>query len=238
MLATVEGSPAAVAAHDKEQWLSLFADGAVVNDPVGSSPHRGDEQLSRFYDTFIAPNTIVFHQEHDDVVSGSTVVRDVTLEIRMSDDVVLHVPTHLRYEMTSPDRIAGLYAHWELPTMVMQLLKKGVHALPVSARLSGSMVRNQGLAGAFGFGRGFLRAGENQKRTAIAFLAAPTAQLPAKDGTGASLTPADLSGWRAGKCLAAGRFVTVSLQRDDDHGVAMFEFAKRDLVAVTLYVER
>ena len=76
-LVAVGGSPAAVAAHDKEGWLSLFTPSAVVNDPVGSAPHRGPAQLSRFYDTFIAPNTIGFQVNHD-VVCGASVLRDVT----------------------------------------------------------------------------------------------------------------------------------------------------------------
>jgi hypothetical protein len=36
---TVMKSPAAVAAHDKAAWLSIFAELSVVEDPVGSKPH-------------------------------------------------------------------------------------------------------------------------------------------------------------------------------------------------------
>ena len=46
---------------DKEGWLALFADDAVVQDPVGKSPldpsgqgHRGKEAIGKFWDMIIA----------------------------------------------------------------------------------------------------------------------------------------------------------------------------------------
>ncbi|MDR2281441.1 MAG: nuclear transport factor 2 family protein [Gordonia sp. (in: high G+C Gram-positive bacteria)] len=219
MLATAKGSPTAVAAHDKDAWLALFTDDGIVNDPVGSAPHRGSDELSAFYDTFIAPNTVVFHPHHD-IVCGDVVVRDVTLEIRMSDAVALSVPVHLRYEMSGPDRIAGLYAHWELPTMIRQMLSKGLSAAPVSVRLTKLLLQNQGLAGTAGFSRGFARVGAKEKRSTLKHLRS---------------TRPD---WTAGKCLAAGRYVTVSLSRDDEHAVAMLEFSGGSISDVTLFTDQ
>src|SRR5690606_33906741 len=83
LLTAVQASPRAVAAHDKDTWVSLFAPGAAVNDPVGSTPHVGPAAISRFYDTFIAPNTIAFHVDRD-LVAGRTVVRDLSIETTMS----------------------------------------------------------------------------------------------------------------------------------------------------------
>lgn len=238
MLATVERSPDAVADHDKAEWLALFTEDGVVNDPVGSAPHRGDDALARFYDTFIAPNTVIFHPDHD-IVCGDTVIRDLTLEIAMSDAVTLMVPAHLRYELATPSRIAGLYAHWELPTMIGQLLGTGLGALPVSGRLSLRLLRNQGLVGAAGFGRGFHRVGAREKRRTAAFFADPGGRVPVTVGTQApvpaSLIAEKLSGWQVGKSIAAGRFVTASLRRGDERAVAMVEFSRRDPVAVTVY---
>ena len=46
---------------DRDGWLALFADDAVVEDPVGTSPfdggvggHRGKEAIARFRDTVIS----------------------------------------------------------------------------------------------------------------------------------------------------------------------------------------
>lgn len=241
MMATVEGSPAAVADHRKDDWLALFTEDGLVNDPVGSAPHRGTDELAAFYDTFIGPNAVTFHTEHD-IVCGDTVVRDLTLEIAMADGVTLMVPAHLRYVLASPSRIAGLYAHWELPSMVGQMLGKGVGALPVSGRLATRLLRNQGLGGSLGFARGFVRTGSAHKRIATAFFDDPAAsQMSATYGAGPtvpSLTIVDeLTGWRVGKTIAAGDYVTMSLTRGDERAVALCRFTHRTLADVTVYVE-
>ncbi len=106
-LAAVMRSPEAVGIHDKDAWLSIFASYNIVEDPVGSTPHvsgvydsrsrrRDNAALSRFYDTFIAANEISFHVERD-IVCGLKVVRDLTIEIKMSAKVTVHVPMHLMY---------------------------------------------------------------------------------------------------------------------------------------------
>ena len=59
----------AVTARDKEAWLAVFADDAVVEDPIGPSAfdpdgtgHRGRAAISAFWDVAIAPTTrIEFH---------------------------------------------------------------------------------------------------------------------------------------------------------------------------------
>ncbi|GAS86937.1 nuclear transport factor 2 family protein [Mycolicibacterium brisbanense] len=55
-------SRAAVAARDKEAWLAVFADDAIVQDPIGPSffdpegkGHRGKEAIAAFWDKAIAP---------------------------------------------------------------------------------------------------------------------------------------------------------------------------------------
>jgi len=37
-------------ANDREGWLALFADDAVVEDPVGSRPRKGREEIGAFWD--------------------------------------------------------------------------------------------------------------------------------------------------------------------------------------------
>ena len=111
LLKQVEKSPAAVAIHDKKAWMSIFAQYHIVEDPVGSNPHisglydsvsgcRGNDALSRFFDTFIAPNKISFDVKRD-IVCGTHVVRDLTINIEMSAKVKAQVPMHLLYELIS-----------------------------------------------------------------------------------------------------------------------------------------
>ena len=53
----------AAVARDKEAWLAMFADDAIVEDPIGPSHfdpegkgHRGKEAISKVYDLAIAPS--------------------------------------------------------------------------------------------------------------------------------------------------------------------------------------
>ena len=60
----------AAIAHDKEAWLAVFADDAIVEDPIGPSHfdpegkgHRGTEAIAKFYDMAIAPSELTFNFE-------------------------------------------------------------------------------------------------------------------------------------------------------------------------------
>lgn len=182
LIDTVNRSPAAVAAHDRRAWVGIFARYNIVEDPVGSRPHvsgvfdprsgrRGTGPLERFFDTFIAPNTIEFAVERDMVCAGH-VVRDLGIAITMSPAVRVQVPMHLLYELQAEDgepRIVRLAAHWELLPMIRQVLECGREAWPVLLQLGWRMFRIQGLGGILGFSRGFLGIGEPGKDTVHRF---------------------------------------------------------------------
>lgn len=258
LLACVEGSPAAVAAHNKHQWLSLFADCAVVEDPVGSEPQihvpdqNGRSPLSRFYETFIAANTIRFHVDHD-VVCGGAVVRDLDIEIRMSDKVAVRVPMHLLYELTWEQgelRIKRLAAHWELGPMLRQQMRYGLASAVVGVHAFWRMLRNMGLSGVRGFMQARQTVGDEGKERVRAFV---TAFNKKQDGKLAPLFAPDamvawpyghdrtVSGWqlpagalRVEKLLSAGRVTSATVYyREGDRerrGVALFQFDRQNLL--------
>ena len=90
----MERSPQAFTVHDRDGWVGAFTADARVEDPVGSQPHVGYEQIYRFYDTFIGPRDIKFHRDLD-IVFGTVVLRDLELEVSMGsgrDDVHSRVP--------------------------------------------------------------------------------------------------------------------------------------------------
>jgi hypothetical protein len=242
LIAAVQQSPALVAVHDRARWCGLYAQDGEVNDPVGSRPHRGRAAIERFYDSFIAPNTIVFRVEQD-VVCGMSVMRDLTIRTTMSTGVTLDVPMHLRYDLVEEDgalKIRRLFAHWELPYMIGLLMKQGLKGLWTSIKLGPQLIAHQGLGGMLGFLRGFLGNGRAGKKAAEAFLAA--AARGDADAAGALLdhrcelelpahTPIGLpelvgrlrsAQWR--KMIAAGDFVTVTLQAGGRRGVALLRF--------------
>lgn len=157
VLSAAQRSLAAAGAHDRPGWLGLFTADGRVEDPVGSAPHRGRAAIGHFYDTFIGPREITYDLDADLVV-GTTVLRDLTLAVRMSPTLTMHVPTYIRYDMAhTPDglRIAGLSAYWELPAMIRRFLRGGFGALSAGLTLGRAMATHQGVGGSVGFLRGF-----------------------------------------------------------------------------------
>jgi steroid Delta-isomerase len=47
---TIERYQSTFSAGDREGWLALFTEDAVLEDPVGSPPHVGGEAIAAFWD--------------------------------------------------------------------------------------------------------------------------------------------------------------------------------------------
>jgi hypothetical protein len=240
----VAQSPRLCAAHDKAGWVGLFARDAEINDPVGSAPHRGTGAISRFYDTFIAPNHIAFAVEHD-VVCGMSVMRDLTLTSTMANGLSIPVPMHLRYDLVEEGgalRIRRLMAHWELPVLLRAQLGSWKGWL-TSMQLTPQLLRHQGVSGLFGFMRGLGGHGRAARRTAEALLAALgrgdtaaahaclDAGCTAESPPGVRVNPAELvralNGARAGKLLGAGDYASATVHTSSGRGVLLCRFDAR-----------
>ena len=134
LLAAVERSPQAAAAHDRAGWVGLFSDGRAGRGSGGFAAALGPAEIGRFYDTFIGPREISFHRDLD-IVRGSSVIRDLDLEVVMGSAVTMTIPAFLRYDLREVDgewKIAMLKAYWELPAMMWEFLRNGVSAVPAT----------------------------------------------------------------------------------------------------------
>ena len=113
-------------ATDKQSWLDLFAEDAIVQDPIGKSPldpvgdgHKGKEAIEKFYDTVIANGNIEFNilesipcaNECANFAQIVNVVGDVKIETQM---IVI-------YRVNSNDKIVSLRAFWDYQKMEDQL---------------------------------------------------------------------------------------------------------------------
>ena len=113
-------------AKDKKNWLSLFADDAIVQDPIGVSPldpegegHKGIEAIEKFYDTVIANGNIEFiilesipcANECANYAQIVNVVGDVKIETKM---IVI-------YCINYSNKIQSLRAFWDYQNMENQL---------------------------------------------------------------------------------------------------------------------
>lgn len=186
LLSLARESPTRVAVHDRPGWLSLFATEAVVEDPVGSAPHRRQagataDPLSRFYDTFIGPNQVAMDTRLDVVhPKRQEVARDVIIHTRLSTGLAVDVHAYLLYELVEEAgrlRIARLAAHWELPAMSLQVLGRGLRGLWTMNKITLHMLRIQGVGGVLGYLRGMIAGVFGRGRRTVAALAqALTAQ--------------------------------------------------------------
>jgi hypothetical protein len=237
LIAAVERSPAATGAHDRSGWVGLFTEDARVEDPYGSQPHVGHDEIGRFYDTFIAPRQIIFHRDID-VTLGAAVVRDLKLEIVMAPEVALDVPMHLRYDLRESNgdwAVERLRAYWELPTMVVPMLAHGAKSVPPSLRLVRELLRNQGLGGSAGYLAALRRPGGRAKRGVATLLDAAvagdelTARRALSDGatvTFGETTSTSVGGFvdsvrggRWSKMIATGDTVSASVDAPAGRGV-------------------
>ncbi len=248
LLAAVERSPRAAAAHDRSGWVGLFTADGRIEDPVGARPHVGHEEIGRFYDTFIGPRDITFHRDLD-IVCGTTVLRDLGLEVAMGSAVTMHIPAFLRYDLRADAReangqwrIAELRAYWELPAMMVQFLRTGPRAVSPALQLSRGLLSNQRLRGTAGFMAGFRRAGARQRSVVEAFLRATargdagaahalSAAAPVTLGDDDRLDAGGLAdllhGARATKTISAGGTVTVSLDSARGRGILFADMGPR-----------
>jgi hypothetical protein len=245
LLAAVERSPRAFTVHDRDGWVAVFTADARVEDPVGSQPHVGYDQIYRFYDTFIGPREIKFHRDLD-IVTGQTVLRDLELEVAMGPGVTTFVPAFLRYDLREVDgewKVARLRAYWELPAMILQFLRTGTRAMVPALKLSRGLLGNQGLRGTAGFMAGFRRAGARHKKLVERFLdAVARGDRSAAIGTlspSATITLGDndtldlgelveqLNGARWIKVIGAGPTVTAALNTNHGRGIVFADTAWR-----------
>lgn len=107
-------------AGDRDAWLALFTDDAVVADPVGASPldpigdgHRGPEARAAFWDSVIAPNAVHLglHASH---AGGNEVANVMTITTTFADGSRALVDVVAIYRVDTAGRIESLRAFWEM----------------------------------------------------------------------------------------------------------------------------
>ncbi len=127
VLRAAMASPELAGQHDKEGWLALYADDAILEDPVGTpASHKGRRQgrlgdeLGRFYEAFIAASAIEMVVRQD-IVSDMHVFRAVDIyTTSLKTGLKMKIPANLLYEIVSRDgglAIKRMQAHWELNRM-------------------------------------------------------------------------------------------------------------------------
>lgn len=115
-------SQAAVRAKDRAGWLSLFAEDALVQDPIGPSPfdpagagHRGTDAIAAFYDKVIAPNELItFEIEHSYLCGNEVADVGVIRTVLPGGSHTAVVHGVYTYCGNGSGKLASLRAFWDL----------------------------------------------------------------------------------------------------------------------------
>ncbi|HVA05622.1 MAG TPA: nuclear transport factor 2 family protein [Acidimicrobiales bacterium] len=113
-------SMAMAEAKDRQGWLSLFDDRAVVEDPVGPSVfdpeakgHKGADGIAAFYDDVISTSESVRFEIHQTAECGSECAFAGTIHITLPGGMQGSVELVNIYRVTPEGRIASLRSFWE-----------------------------------------------------------------------------------------------------------------------------
>lgn len=110
----------AVAARDKEAWLAVFADDAIVEDPIGPSPfdpegkgHRGRDAISAFWDKAIAATDKIEFNFVDSFRCGNEEANVGSIVTTMAGHQIT-TDGVFTYRVNDEGKLVALRAYWEI----------------------------------------------------------------------------------------------------------------------------
>ena len=114
-------SYSAVARKAKDEWLALFSEDAVLEDPVGPSffdsegkGHRGKEAISAFWDMAIAPVVEFRFTIRDSFANGNACANIGTFSTVLEGGTRADTDLIATYRVDDAGLITSMAAHWEV----------------------------------------------------------------------------------------------------------------------------
>lgn len=112
-----------VHSKNREGWLSLYAEDAIIEDPIGVSiidpegkGHRGAAAREAFWDNFIAPSDINI-EILDSYAAGDEVANQLilTITIDMGEGKKLQQKVHgiFAYHVNAEGKLLSLRGYWD-----------------------------------------------------------------------------------------------------------------------------
>lgn len=106
--------------QDKETWLAMFSEDAVIEDPVGPSlmdeagkGHKGPEAREAFYDNYIGATQVRF-QIRQTIACGNECVNVGTINTKSADGTVAWTELIMHYIINDDGKLINLRAYWEI----------------------------------------------------------------------------------------------------------------------------
>lgn len=116
-----------VLAGDRANWVELFADDGVIQDPVGVSPldptglgHKGKEAIGRFWDATVAsgPMRLEILQSFPCADECANLVR---MERDLPNGKLLEHLMIVVYRTSTAGKIVSLKAYWEFDKLTARI---------------------------------------------------------------------------------------------------------------------
>ena len=114
-----DASMQAAVAGDREGWLALYSEDAVLEDPVGPSPwdpegkgHRGKRALAAFWDRVIGPNRGLQFKVRERYTGGTEVASVLTVSSALPDGQKVEIGMVTIHSSNDQGLIRSLRAFW------------------------------------------------------------------------------------------------------------------------------
>jgi len=124
-LAAHKKSIAYATTGNREAWIELFADDAVVHDPVGPSPHdpegagfRGKARIAEFWDMMMGTTLVV--AAHKGIPVGERICA-VFMTATNVEPVKSSVEMISVYETNEAGKLISLRTYWDLNAVMAQI---------------------------------------------------------------------------------------------------------------------
>jgi steroid delta-isomerase len=111
----------AVGRKAKDEWLALFTEDAVLEDPVGPSffdaegkGHSGHAGIGAFWDTVIAPVKRFHFTVKDSFANGPHCANVATFTTELDDGTLAETELVSTYRLDESGRIESMRAYWEV----------------------------------------------------------------------------------------------------------------------------
>ena len=112
-----------VKSHNKAGWLGLYAEDAIIEDPIGVSiidpegkGHRGPAAREAFWDNFIAPSNIDIEIHHS-YAAGNEVANHITITTELPGGEGKIYRTRVTgiftYAVNEEGKLESLRGYWE-----------------------------------------------------------------------------------------------------------------------------